>query len=813
MTNEFPTLRNNIKLVNNPQKKHLHIVEANVIKPKNTANKLPAILFITSYPPRECGIATYSQDLIKALGNKYSGSFEIQICALESEDEKHTYANEIKYTLNTDDKDDFAKLAGNIALDTDVTMVVIQHEFGFFRKNEDAFYQFLNALTKPVIIVLHTVLPNPDVALKLKVKQLSAIARSIIVMTHSSEKILMRDYHIAKEKMAVIAHGTHLVPYLDKEILKNKYSLTGRTVLSTFGLLSSGKNIETTLKALPAIVKSYPDVLFLIIGKTHPTVVKHDGEKYRTMLEEIVETLQLQQHVQFVNSFLPLPVLLEYLQLTDIYLFTSNNPNQAVSGTFSYAISCGCPVISTPIPHAKEVLKNDAGIIVDFESPKQLSDAVISLINDEELRKAISSKGLHRMAATAWENSAIAHATLLEKISDGKITLHNNLPEFNLDHIKKLTTSFGMIQFSKINQPDIDSGYTLDDNARAMVAMCQHFELTRDEADLQYIDIYLNFIKYCLQADGDFLNYVDEQQLFTEQNYTTNLEDSNGRAIWALGYLLSTGTLLPEHFITTAGLVMQKALLNVTNIHSTRAMAFIIKGVYYAGTADKSASHTPLIKELANRLVQMYKHEASPQWLWFESYLTYANSILPEAMLCAGLATGEAVYMEIAKASFDFLLSKIFTDKGIKVISNKGWLHKNNEFVEKAPGGEQPIDIAYTIMALGKFYTAFADELYRNKMNMAFDWFLGNNHLQQIIYNPCTGGCYDGLEENNVNLNQGAESTVSYLMARLTIEKLLHAEETRPGINNMHLFNSTINNLATVPVLLPNLLTATIKAS
>jgi glycosyltransferase involved in cell wall biosynthesis len=740
-------------------------------------NALPEILFVTSYPPRECGIATYSQDLIKALNNKFNHSFKIRICALESENERHDYTDEIKYVLNTDHPDAFTRVAKTINDNAEISIVMIQHEFGFYAKREDDFKQFLQALTKPVVIVFHTVLPRPDESLKLKVQQISSACESIIVMTNSSARILTDDYGILQGKITVIPHGTHLVPHMAPKLLKNKYKLSGKTVLTTFGLLSSGKGIETTLEALPSIIKINPEVMFLIIGKTHPSVVKHEGEKYRNMLQAKVAELQLQQHVQFINQFLPLPTLLEYLQFTDIYLFTSKDPNQAVSGTFAYAISCGCPIISTPIPHAREVVRNDAGIIFDFENSQQLADAVITLLKDEQLRKNISSNGLHRMASTAWENAAIAHAMLFEKVAVGQISLKYTMPVVNFAHMKKLTTDFGMIQFSKINQPDINSGYTLDDNARAMIAMCQHFELTIEEDDIEYITIYFNFIKHCLQPEGYFLNYVNEQRNFTEQNNSANLADSNGRAIWALGHLISISALLPKELTADAEATMKTALLNVNKIHSTRAMAFIIKGLYYSNTKNKSVENTTLIKELADRLLQMYRHEADEEWLWYESYFTYANSVLPEAMLCAWAATGKPLYKEIAKSSFDFLLSKTFTGNGIKIISNKGWLHKGNKSVPVAIGGEQPIDVAYTILALSKFYDVFKDADYLQKMEAAFNWFLGNNHLHQIIYNPCTGGCYDGLEENNVNLNQGAESTVSYLMARLTVEKSFRSEQ------------------------------------
>ena len=748
-------------------------------------NILPEILFITSYPPRECGIATYSQDLIKALNNKFGDSFLISICPLESDNEKHYYTDEIKYTLNTDIPDAFSILAKSINENKAIQIVMIQHEFGFFEKKESHFNQFLSSVTKPIVIVFHTVLPHPSEVLKTQVSQIVGVAESIIVMTNASANILVNDYAVKRKKITVIPHGTHLVSQSDVDSLKSKYDVSGKRILSTFGLLSSGKSIETTLDALPAVVEQFPDVLFLIIGKTHPSVVKHEGEKYRIMLQEKVASKHLEQHVKFINHFVPLPELLEYLQLTEIYLFTSKDRNQAVSGTFSYAISSGCPVISTPIPHAREVLGNDAGIIVDFENPNQLAEAIISLLKDERLRKNISSNGLHRMASTAWENAAIAHAMLFEKIDSGQVCLYYNSPKINLNHIKKMTTKFGMIQFATISHPDIDSGYTLDDNARAMVAMCQHFELTNHEKDLTDINKYLQFIKYCLQEEGYFLNYVDEQKQFTQQNYTTNLADSNGRAIWALGYLVSISRLLPEEsqsIANDATSTMKKALLNVNKMHSTRAMAFVIKGLYYSNTFQKLVNHTEIIRHLANRLVQMYKHEANTEWKWFESYLTYANSILPEAMLCAWLDTGDVVYRDIAKSSFDFLLSKIFKEGRIKVISNKGWLHKtNDESTDKKEtiGGEQPIDVAYTILALSKFYDAFGDNSYKLQMEQAFSWFLGANHLHQIIYNPCTGGCYDGLEENYVNLNQGAESTVSYLMARLTIEKYLIAEQAK----------------------------------
>jgi glycosyltransferase involved in cell wall biosynthesis len=733
-------------------------------------NTVPEILFITSYPPRECGIATYSEDLIVSLKNKFKNSFKIGVCALETDTEKHEYSEIVEHILNTDKANEFADLAEKINNNAAIELVLIQHEFGLFAKNETQFQLFLEKLTKPIVIVFHTVLPKPDAAFKQKVQNIVSVSQGIIVMTSYSSTILQRDYDISSEKITVIPHGTHLVSHPGKDFLKEKYGFEGRKVLSTFGLLSSGKNIETTLDALPSVVKNHPETLFLILGKTHPSVAKQDGEQYRNMLEAKVEKLGLKQNVLFVNKFLPLADLLEYLQLTDIYLFTSKDPNQAVSGTFSYALSCGCPIISTPIPQSAEVSQNDAGIIFDFENSVQLSSAINTLLGDESLRNSKSINALHMMAPTAWENAAISHAIVFEKIND-KIKLNYRIPEINLNHLKKLTTDFGMIQFSIIDQPDLLSGYTIDDNARAMVAIAQHYELTNDQKDIEYIKIYLNFIHYCQQSEGYFLNYVDEFGDFTEQNNETNLADSNGRAIWALGYLISQSDKMPIEIGIEAKEIMQKALVNVHKIHSTRAMAFIIKGIYYANLEEQSPQNADTVAFLANRLLQMYRHESSAEWNWYESYLTYANSILPEAMLCAFLVTGDPVYKITAKATFDFLIEKIFSENRISVISNKNWLQKSKKSDPKDVGGEQAIDVAYTILALRKFHEVFHDENYKTKMNIAFSWFLGNNHLHQIIYNPVTGGCYDGLEDEYMNLNQGAESTVSYLMARFTMEK------------------------------------------
>ena len=734
----------------------------------DTNQDLAEILVITSYPPRECGIATYSEDLIKALNNRFSKYLSIKVCALETEESTYNYSDDVKYTLNTSRANSYIDLAKKINEDNRIQLVLIQHEFGFYKEQEEGFLQLLDKLIKPVVVVFHTVLPNPNEKLKLNVENIVSDCKSVIVMTQTSAEILMKDYGISKQKITLIPHGTHLVTHLSKKLLKQKYNLIGRKVLTTFGLLSSGKSIETTLDALPAIIKECPEVIFLVIGKTHPEVVKTDGEIYRKSLIQKVKDLEIQNNVKFINRYLDLPELLDYLQLTDIYLFTTNDPNQAVSGTFAYAMSCGCPIISTPIPHAKEVLTKDTGIIFDFRNSKQLAEDVNLLLTDYPLRQSIIINTLQKIVSTTWENSAVKHAMLFQSITNNKIKIQYNLPTINLNHLKAMTTDVGLIQFSKINQPDLKSGYTLDDNARALVATSMCFKLTGEKESINDIRKYLGFIKFCQQSSGHFLNYVDQDKKFTDQNKEVNLDDSNGRAIWALGYLLSLKNILPKAINTEALSIFEKALLHIKSVKSPRGMAFAMKGLFYFHKGTKSTEHLDIVKIYANRLLKFYKNVSTSSWEWFENYLTYANSILPEAMLYGWMMTGESIYKDVAKKSLHFLLSRTFNEHGIEVISNKSWLQKGQE---AGHFGEQPIDVADTIMTLSKFYDVFKDEDYRKKMETAFNWFLGSNRLHQIIYNPCTGGCHDGLEETHVNLNQGAESTVSYLMARLTIQK------------------------------------------
>lgn len=730
------------------------------------------IVFLSTFPPTQCGIATYTQDTIKGITDVYGKSITCEICELvDAPKEKPTQA----FTLNTKNREEYTTVAEEINNDEAVKLVHIQHEFGLFSGNYgDYLLDFLNVIKKPVTYTFHSVIPNPNNELKTFVKLLLSYSNSVFVMTNRSKEILIKDYDINEEIITCVPHGTHIVVYEAPQNAKEKLNIGDRIVLSTFGLLGEGKNIETGLQALPKIVEKAPNALYLIIGKTHPNLIKDGVDTYRTKLESIVEELNLQNNVRFINEYLDTDQLLEYLKATDIYMFTSKDPNQAVSGTFAYAMSCACPIVASKIPHTREVLTPDSGILVDIGDVDQFADAAIKLIADEDLRNEMGINSFTKMRASSWENAAITHMNAYKNLIENPSEIKYSYPTIQLRHIKRLTTELGIIQFSKISIPDLDSGYTLDDNARALIAFCMHYKLTQDKDDLAYILIYLDFIQRCQKPKGNFINYVDqENREHIEQNAEVNLEDSNARAIWALGTVVSISDILPEAITKKATKCLLNSLKWTETIQSPRSIGFATKGLYLYHSTIPNLYVAAIINKLNAKLLANYEDTATEDWQWFENYLTYGNGVLPESMLYAYLITNKPVYKKVALDSLDFLISKTFIDGNFKAISNQSWHHKG---AEPQQYGEQPIDVTYTIQTLNSFYEAFKTPEYKKKMKAAFNWFLGKNHLNQIMYNPVSGGGYDGLEKENVNLNQGAESTVCFLTARLLMEKLAQSQ-------------------------------------
>ena len=728
------------------------------------------MLIVSSYPQRECGIATFSNDIVNAVKTVFGNTLPIEVCALQNEDHCFHYGQEVTYILSSKSFDEYRFVAEKINERSDIGLVCIQHEFGLFGgEYGDYILAFILALNKPILTVFHTVLPNPNEKRKKVVHAIVDLSDRIVVLTKNSKFLLSTDYECQNTKITVIPHGNHSVLWEQKEILKNKYSFSNKIILSTFGLISENKNIETVLKALPEIIKNNPEIIYLVIGKTHPEIIRNEGEKYRDSLVAMVQKLALKDNVIFINEYLELKQLLEYLTLSDIYLFSSKDPFQAVSGTFAYAMSCGCAVISTPIPHAVEVLVNGNGILLQsFDQMEEFQKAILHLIENEENRIEMGRNAFCLSNATTWENIAIQYRLLFDQLTNTEADLKFNFPRIRLDHIEKLTTEFGILQFSKFSQPDPESGYTLDDNARALINMVMYYKIYEDNVALKLANTYLNFIEGIQKMDGWFNNYKNFELELTAQNGEVNLEDANGRALWSLGTVIGHRQTFPLEMVSRASKCWDKAIERINDINSPRAIAYALKGLYHYHSTYKDEEINKKIVQLADKLLHHYNISSDGNWCWYEDYMTYANTVLPEAMMYSYLATNNLKYKKIAVITFDFLLSHYFMKGQLKVISNRGWFKKENERIFY---GEQPIEVATTIIALDLFYEITRNKKYKEQLKLAFVWFLGNNHLKQIMYNPENGASYDGLEDKHININQGAESTLCFFKARLIMEK------------------------------------------
>lgn len=734
------------------------------------------ILLVSSYPPRECGLATFSNDVVNSIKLVFGDSLPIEVCALQKYKNQFEYGDDVRYTLSASSIDEYRLLAEKINNRDDIGMLCVEHEFGLFGGDYGNYLlSFLLAINKPTATVFHTVLPNPNEKLKKVVQAIIDLSNKIVVLTQKSQEILIRNYGCKESKIMVIPHGTHMVLLNEKDNLKKEFHYSDKIVLSTFGLISENKNIEAVLYALPEIIAKHPEVIYLVVGKTHPEILKKEGEKYRNMLVETIKKLKLENNVFFINEFLELKQLLNYLIISDIYLFASKDPNQAVSGTFAYAMSCGCAIISTPIPHAVEDLHAGAGILLNgFDKPEEFRNAIMRLVENKEERLEMGRSGYALTHETTWENIALKYGCLFAEVTESKEKLSFNFPPIKLDHIKELTTDYGILQFSNFSQPDVSFGYTLDDNARALIDMVMYHEINAEPIVLKLASVYLNFIAGIQREDGRFNNYKDFNGQLTQQNKLVNLEDSNGRALWSLGFLLSHYEKLPLDLVQQAQKVWDKAVVHINEVASPRAIAYTLKGLYYYHLVNQDEEIKKSIIQLADKLLNHYHINSDEDWCWYEDYMTYANNVLPEAMLFSFLATGDLKYKRIALVTFDFLLSHYFMKGEFSVISNRGWFVKGSH---KNTYGEQPIEVVTTIITLHLFYEVTGNVKYKEQLKVAFSWFLGNNHLNQIIYNSENGAAYDGLEDKNVNINQGAESTLCFFKAQLIMENYKNQED------------------------------------
>ena len=725
--------------------------------------KTDSIAYLSTYPPRECGIASFTKDLVEAVQRKYNPALKPKVLAINNDiTDIYAYERQVIKQIAAENIEDYIQLAKELNDAPDLKLVHIQHEFGIFGGNwGDYLIPFFQTVEKPVVVTLHTVLPRPNRTVLRLTQLICEHSKAVIVMNELSKEILLADYGAQESKVHVIPHGIPYVPTPNGQSEKAKLGLQNYLVLSTFGLLSPGKGIEYALRALPPLTKKYPNLLYLVMGVTHPVVRKHAGEAYRNFLLKEVNRLGLQNHVRFYNKYLAIDEITSFLRATDVYISPSLDRNQSVSGTLAYALGCGTPVVCTDSLYAKSIVTPNTGILVRPKDAKVITKALRELCADPKLVKEMGKTAFAETRHMTWPNVAFSHFQLYQKLVP--LQDEQKLPPLNLAHLAKLTDGFGIIQFAKHTEPDLRYGYAVDDNARAMIVAAMAAKREYPGA-LDLLKTYLAFVQFVQKPNGSFANLVNAKHKIPHQPES---HDAQGRTLWGLGFVCGQEHL-PAELRKTAGKLFQKALGTIVRIESPRAAAFAIIGLYWYLQTKQSVKARNLLEKLAERQLKRFGETASKEWPWFEDSLTYSNSKLSESLLYAYAACKKKAYLSCAEKSLEFLIQTTFAKGYFSSIGQNGWYARSGK---RAYFDQQPEDACSMAQTLLVAYQITGKERYLKLAHDAFQWFLGKNHLNQMVYDETTGGCYDGLGQQTINLNQGAESTISYLLARLAIEK------------------------------------------
>jgi len=728
------------------------------------------IVYLTTFPPRECGIATFTSDLISNFDKLYGKQEETKVVAMSiDKSDTHKYPPKVIATVCQDEPDDYIRVADMLNNMPEVALVAIEHEYGIYGKDFGKnILIFLDRIKKPVTVTCHTVLSEPEVEMKGVMQSIIARADRLIVMTSASKQILEEVYGAGAEKVKVIPHGIHPVPFTDGLEAKKQLKLSGKKVISTFGFLSRGKGVEYGISAMPEIIKQFPNAVYLVIGETHPVVKQREGEGYREELIVLARTLGVEKQVIFYDKYLPTSELLVFLEATDIYLSLSQNPHQAVSGTLSYALGAGRPVVSTPFSQAKEIVTSEVGALVPLGTSEGVVKEVSTLLRDESRRLSQSKNAYFRTRIMTWPNVALSYMREFASLAPELANKEKVVPKLTLAHLEHLTDDFGAFQFAILDKPDSAWGYTLDDNARALIvaAWCANIN-HKDEKIIPLAKQYLRFIDLSGVGEAEFINYFDDKRHpHKELNANENLKDTNARAMWALAEAGTSKLPLLTRFKARRIFMRHIELFDAPS--SPRASAFFIKSCAIMLGRRRSDRIRKALDLHAEYLLRLWGETSNQSWQWFEEMVTYSNAILPEALLLAYEVTGKEEYKAVAKASLDFLISYSFEDTVAVPVGQAGWMRRGGK---KHIYDQQPEEVSALVLALSTASSVLGDPVYEERMEQAFNWFLGNNILNQMVYSEMTGGSYDGLSEKEVNLNQGAESTVSYLLARLAVEQ------------------------------------------
>jgi len=745
---------------------------------KDTPETIKRIAFVGNYLPRQCGIATFTTDLCESYAAAYPATTCIALPVNDIEG-GYAYPPRVRFELTEKDIRSYRRAADFLNINN-VDLVCLQHEFGIFGGRAGShLLTLMEELRMPIVTTLHTILKDPDKDQLRVLRDIAAFSDRLVVMSRCGTKFLRNVYGVSSDKIDLIPHGIPDVPFVDPSFHKDLFGVEGKILLLSFGLLSANKGIENVIRALPAIIAEHPNVVYIILGATHPHVLSNDGESYRLSLQWLAQENGVEGQVIFYNRFVNLEELIEFIGAADIYITPYLNAAQITSGTLAYTLGAGKAVVSTPYWYAEEMLADGRGILIPFNEPDALAAQINHLLDNEAERHAMRKRAYLYGRSMIWsrvveryhESFGRARAERRNYTAPGFTAKSldkgfGELPPLKLDHLRRLTDETGMLQHAVFTIPNYREGYTTDDNARALMVSALLEETGNGGTAFDLASHYLAFVWYAFNTEnGHFRNFMDYQRKWLENGIS---DDSHGRTLWSLGTVLGRSTSHALH--NMAGWMFEQALPAITTTTSPRAWAFTLIGIHeylrrFAG--DRKANQVR--EELANRLWTMYKENRTDDWRWYEDRLTYCNAALSQALIMSGHWIPDTEMMNAGFESLSWLseLQQDNVDGGHFVpIGSNGFYKKGGE---RARFDQQPVEAQAMVSACLEAYKISGDIQWHKEARRAFEWFLGRNDLNLPMYDPTTGGCRDGLHPDRPNENQGAESTLAFLQALMEL--------------------------------------------
>jgi glycosyltransferase involved in cell wall biosynthesis len=749
----------------------------------DSARSQPRLAFLGTYPPRRCGIATFTHDLSQAVANTQDG-VPVRIFAIIDASVTGDYQPPVEVEIRAGARQDYVLAADRINY-SDVQLVCVQHEFGIYGGDDGShLLAFLARLRKPAIATLHTVLRAPSNSQRSIVLKMAEHCDRLVVMSHLSSDLLVESHGIARSQIQVIPHGIPDMLRGEQEDFKSRFGVAGRRMMLSFGLLSPNKGIETVLRALPQLTERFPDLVYFVVGVTHPNVKRDRGEEYRLLLQHETERLRIVDHVLFRDQFISDEELADFLRATDVYVTPYLTEAQSTSGTLSQAMGAGAAVVSTPYWHAQELLADGRGRTFHFGDSEACAEAVGSLFGDAEQLRTTRDAAWQFTRSMTWPRVGEEYVDLAKRvIADANparlpsaVSLRFPLPELRLDHILRMTDDTGIIQHATFSVPARRTGYCVDDNARALLVVLHTHHVHPSPQTASLITKYLSYLEMSQIDDGHFRNFMDYKRRIEPHSGS---DDCAGRALWALG---SCVQLAREAGTGLLARRMFERALDLPPAFGLRGQAFAVLGLAaFLAAEPKHAAARQLLEQLAAELIERYRAEADDSWHWFEPDLSYDNAIMPLALLRAHAMTGTSACLSVGRESLGFLEQICFRSDHLNLVGNEAW-HRRGQV--RSMFDEQPVDAAAFVLAFHEAYLVTGEGRYLRRMRDSFSWFLGKNRLGIPLYDFATAGCHDALGQHEVNPNQGAESSLSFLISLLAMEDVagLQSSETSPAI-------------------------------